>query len=386
VQCRITCTVMRGGTSRGLFFHQKDLPEDIRLRDRILLAAFGSPDPKQIDGLGGAVSVTSKAAIIGPPTAPDADVDYTFGQVSITRPLVDYKGNCGNISAAVGPFAIDEGLVEPVEPVTTVRIHNTNTNKIIVAHVPVKNGKADIEGDCEIAGVPGKWAPILIEFESPGGAVTGKLLPTGSLQDEIDLGEDGLYHVSIVDAANPLVFALAEEMGLTGRETPGEIDNDPRVSRILESIRSEACYRLGLVDSPLKATELSPAIPKVAFVAPSGSYRTAEGKLVEKDQMDFLARSMSMQKAHKSFAITGAVCTAVAASLPGTVVHRVARLHHQGKVTFGHPEGLITLEIEIRESGPSQFQIIKAAVERSARRIMDGSVYIPKKIFQEEKR
>lgn len=385
MQCRIKCTVMRGGTSRGLFFHKKDLPEDSRLRDQILLAAFGSPDPKQIDGLGGAVSVTSKTAIIGPPTASGADVDYTFGQVSITLPLVDYKGNCGNISSAVGPFAIDEGLVKPVEPITTVRIHNTNTHKIIVAQVPVKNGKAVIEGDCEIAGVPGKWARIFLEFESPAGSVTGKLLPTGSLQEEIDLGDDGRYHVSIVDAANPLVFALAEEIGLMGTETPKEIDRDPRILRILERIRSEACFRLGLVASPLDATEQSPAVPKVVFVAPSCSYQTTTGNLVEKNDIDFLARAMSMQKPHKSFQITGAVCAAVAASLPGTVVYQVAQLHHQGRVTFGHPEGAITLKIDIEKSGPDQFHVLKAAVERTARRIMSGYIYIPEKICQEEK-
>lgn len=382
MQRKIPCTVMRGGTSKGLFFRSEVFPGDPVLRDKVILSAFGSPDPKQIDGMGGAVSVTSKLAIIGPPTVPGADVDYTFGQVSITHPLVDYKGNCGNISSAVGPYAVDDGLVPPEEPITTVRIYNTNTKKIIVARVPVSGGKAEVEGDCRIAGVPGTGARITLDFQNPAGSVTGQLLPTGNLQDEFDLGPDGSYRVSIVDAANPLVFVKADQLGLTGAEMPRDIDSNVRASRILERIRSEACFRLGLVSDPGKATALSPAVPKVAYLAKPGDYVTAGGVKVSFLEIDFLARTMSMQRAHRSYAITGAVCTAVAACLPGTVVHEVADFRRRYRVAFGHPDGVITLECSVREKEKGEFVVERVAVERTARRIMDGYVYIPESMFR----
>ncbi|MHB0869781.1 MAG: PrpF domain-containing protein, partial [Chloroflexota bacterium] len=273
-QERIRCVFMRGGTSRGAYLLQKDLPRDPRLRDRVILAIYGSPDPRQIDGLGGADSLTSKVAIIAPSSRSDADVDYTFGQVSIANPVVDYQGNCGNICSGVGPFAVDEGLVPVTEPITRVRIYNTNTKKVIVAEVPVKEGKALVEGDCAIDGVPGTGARIMLDFVDSGGAVTGRLLPTGRVRDTIQV-EDRRYTVSLVDAANPGIFVRAGDLGLKGTELAGEIDANPWLLQELESIRSIGAEMIGLVQDRRDGTRLSPAVPKVAFVSPPHEYRSS---------------------------------------------------------------------------------------------------------------
>ncbi len=381
MQIPIPVTIMRGGTSRGIFFLEKDLPAPGPLRDGVLLRVFGSPDPKQIDGLGGATSVTSKAAVIGPPSVAGADVDYTFAQVSITAPLVDCKGNCGNISSAVGPFAIMAGLVRAIDPVTLVRIHNTNTGKIIVAEVPVENGRVVVEGECRIAGVPGSGARILLNFENPGGAVTGKLLPTGVSRETLptDAGE---YTVSIVDAANPTVFVRAQDIGMRGDETPQEIDADEALLGRLEAIRSAACERIGLVAHRRDATRLSPAVPKMTVVAPPMAYQATSGDSVAPEEIDLTARTMSMQKAHRNFAITGAVCTAVAARVPGTIVAEVTKPPAPSVtgLRLGHPGGVIALEVDVVAEGGS-VTIRRAAVARTARRLMQGLAFIPGELW-----
>ena len=256
------CTIMRGGTSKGIFLMEKDLPQDPQLRDRIILAIFGSPDIRQIDGLGGADSLTSKLAMIAPSNEPGRDIDYTFGAVGIDKPFVDYSANCGNISSAVGPFAIEQGSLKAVEPFTIVRIFNTNTQKMIYARVPVQKGKVVSEGDYAIDGVPGTGAKIELSFIDPGGATTGRLLPTGNVVDEVRLDTGEKVPLTIVDAGNPTAFVRAE-IGLQGNELPAEFDQDER--RKLETIREKVAELMGI--------SLSPSIPKIAFVAPPQDYQ-----------------------------------------------------------------------------------------------------------------
>ena len=264
-----SCTIMRGGTSKGIFLRAEELPQDPGLRERIILAVFGSPDIRQIDGLGGADSLTSKLALVSPAGEPGRDVDYTFGAVGIDRAFVDYSSNCGNISSAVGPYAIDRGLVKPVAPFTTVRIYNTNTRKMIYAKVPVKAGKVVSEGDYEIAGAPGSGARIDLTFMDPAGAVTGRLLPTGHAVDEIELASGERYAVTIVDAGNPTAFVRAEELNLIGDELPAAVDPDRDLRARLDAIRRKVAVLAGI--------PFSESIPKVCFVTPAREYRTAAG-------------------------------------------------------------------------------------------------------------
>jgi methylitaconate Delta-isomerase len=367
---------MRGGTSRGAFLRAEDLPDDPALRDALILGLYGSPDARQIDGLGGADPLTSKVAIIGPPSRPDADVDYTFGQVRVNEPTIDYKGNCGNMSSAVGPFAIDEGLVPAADGLNRVRIHNTNTAKVIVAEVQVKNGKALACGETEIPGVPGSAAGIMLDFLDSGGSVTGKLLPTGNPRDELET-PSGQFTVSLVDAANPCVFVRAADLLIRGTELPAEISANQRLMAVLEQIRSAAAVRLGFVDDSSRATAVTPAIPKVAFVASPTSYTTSGGREVSSDEINLVARCMSMQTPHKAYAVTVFICTAAAARVAGTVVNEVYR---QGtppsQVRLGHPGGVMIADVVV-EHGPDGFRLTRAALARTARRIMDGTAYVP---------
>ena len=380
MQVGIPVVIIRGGTSKGLFFHEKDLPADQTLRDEILLAAMGSPDPRQIDGMGGSYSTTSKVAIIGPSSRPDADVDYTFAQVSVTQALVDYKGNCGNISSGVGPFAIDEGLVEAVEPVTVVRIHNTNTGKIIHAEVPVRDGKADIYGDTAIPGVPGTGAEIRLGFVEPGGSVTGKLLPTGNPLDKWDIPGFGPLEVSFVDAANPVVFVRATDIGMVGTESAEAIDANERWLEILETVRSVAAEKAGLVDDYRKGTDESPAVPKVAVVAPPADYTTAVGEKISADDVDLLARIMSMQRAHRAYALTGGIATASAACIPGTLVEEVTRKDRdpQKPIRLGHPGGSMPLYAVVDTVDGQPFVRSVKSI-RTSRRLMVGTVFVPER-------
>src|SRR5438067_13037720 len=281
-QIKIPAVFMRGGTSNAIVFNARDLPRDRNLWDEIFLGAIGSPDPygRQLDGMGGGISSLSKACIIGAATHPDADVDYTFAQIEVAKATVDYKGNCGNCSSSVGPFAIDEGLGKAVEGATLVRIHNTNTRKLIIAHVPVRDGEAAVEGDFALAGVAGRGARIALDFLDPGGAGTGRLLPTGTPRESID-GIDA----SLVDATNPVVFVRAKDLGLAGTETPQEIDADRALSARLEAIRVEAARRMGIPGSS--------AVPKVAVVTPPVDFTALDGARYRLDQVDLLARVIS---------------------------------------------------------------------------------------------
>ena len=343
---------MRGGTSKGVYILESDLPRDREQWEPLLLRLMGSPDKKQIDGLGGSQSVTSKVAIIKKSDRPDADVDYTFAQVSVDKPLVSYKGNCGNISSGVGPFALEKGLVEAQDGVTTVRIFNTNTGKIIAADVQTPDGEVAYEGDFAIAGVPGTASPIKLKFVEPAGTLGRGLLPTGNAVDTLEVPGFGPVEVSIVDAANPLVFVKAADLGLKGNELPSELDGDPEKLELLEKVRGLAAVKLGLIEDYTRSAWDTPGIPKMTFVAPAGDYTTADGKEIKKGAIDLLSRMMSMQKTHPSYAMTGAMCTAAAAVVPGSIVHQVLS---QGTDTqfirIGHPAGILECGVDYREDG-----------------------------------
>jgi len=377
-QKRIRCVVMRGGTSRALFVMRGELPAQPELRDRVILRMYGSPDVRQIDGMGGADPLTSKLAIIAPPTHNDADVDYTFAQTSIEEPFVDYSGNCGNISSAVGPFAIDEGLVDPVEPTTTVRIHQTNTDCILVAEVPVVNGKAAVEGNYHIDGVPGTGARIELDFSDTAGAVTGNILPTGNPLDRMDVEGVGLVDVSVVDAGNPCVFVRAKDLGTTGTETPDQIDSDKELNDRIERIRGAVAAEIGLVQDWRDAAQKSPYIPFFVLISPPADYVDfTTGRMVDAQEVDFVARLLFMLRTHKAYAVTGTVCTGAAAKIPGTIVYEAARPESHGRALtrIGHPAGVIDVEAIVQSD--DGMDLVRASVGRTARRIMEGYVFVP---------
>ncbi len=368
---------MRGGTSRAIVFHEKDLPEDRAERDAIFLKALGSPDPngRQLDGLGGGVSSLSKIAVVAPSGRKDADVDFTFAQVGVTDETVDYVGTCGNISSAVGPFAVDEGLVRVNEETATVRIFNTNTGKTYHARFPVVEGAAGVNGEFELPGVSGAGAQITLEFMDPGGAATGKLLPSGNAVDTFEIEGVGSIEASMVDATNPMVFVRAKDLGLTGGEGPGLIDAQVEVMVNLEQIRAEAAVRMGLARDRREASESVQAVPKVVLVAPPLEYIDLKGEIIAAEDCDIAARIISMGKTHRAFALTGAMCLAVAARIPGTVVHEAAR-GGAGDIRLGHPSGVQTINAVVAETpgGPVAEKVI---VYRTARRLMEGMVCVP---------
>ena len=380
IQELVRCCIMRGGTSKAIFLLKNDLPKNEELRDKIIRRIFGAPDVREIDGLGGADPLTSKLAIIGPSTRKDCDVDYLFGQVNMVEPMIDYVGNCGNISSAVGPFAIDEGLVEAVEPVTTVRIYQVNTSSVIIAKVPVKGNKAEVEGVHAISGVPGTGAKIALDFSDSAGAITGRLLPTGNVTDVLHIEDEGDIEVSLVDAANPLVFIRAKDLGLAGAETPQDIDSNAELLARIEKIRSFAAVKIGLVDDWKKATVERPYIPFFAICAPPVSYQSwTTGKQVDENSMDLSVRLLFMQQMHKTYPITGTICTVAAAMTPGTIANQVARpgIIERGELRIGHPAGIVTTEGKV-ENENGAFVLKKAIVDRTARCLMKGYAYIPK--------
>jgi methylitaconate Delta-isomerase len=367
---RIRAAIIRGGTSKGVFLFDEDLPRDPVARDKVILTIFGSPDPRQINGLGGADPLTSKAAIIARSARADADVDYTVGYVGIDKANVDYQGNCGNISLAVGPFAVDEGLVPAVEPVTRVRIFNTNTKKILEAEVPVRDGRALVEGDFVVDGIPGSGARIVVNFVNSEGSKTGKLLPTGNVIDSIALDDARKVRCSLVDAAAPAVFVQAEEIGFTGAELPADTQANPRILATLEQIRSKAALLMKL--------DLSPAVPKVAMVAAPRAYQTSTGKTIGESDFDLLARTKSLAVLHKAYAVTGGICVSAAALIEGTVVHEIAgrRAGQSGVVRVGHPSGVSSFLVSVSRKPSGEFELTKSATAGTARRIMEGFVYL----------
>lgn len=366
-QLTVPAVYMRGGTSRAVMFRAEHLPADQPGRDAIMLACLGSPDPnrRQLDGLGGALSSLSKVAIIGPPSRPDADVDYTFGQVAIDAPVVSWRGNCGNISSAVGPYALDEGLVTADGPTVRVRIHNTNTGKIIVAEFATEDGQAAVDGDFVLQGVAGTGAPIRLAFLEPAGAVTGRLLPTGVLREWMEL--PGLrLEVSMVDAANPVVFAAASDFGLSGAETPGWLEAQPDLLARLEALRIAASLRMGIAPTEAAARLQVRNLPQIGLLT-----RSNDPALHIRVQM------ISAGQPHRATPLTGAMCLAVAARLPGTVPHAMAQPVDAGAdMMIGHPSGRLPVAATI-DAGPEPL-VREAVVYRTARRLMQGAVLVPR--------
>lgn len=377
---KIPAMILRGGTSKGVYLMTKDLPEDPAVRDRVILNIFGSPDARQINGLGGADPLTSKVALIAPSKLPDIDVDYTFGYVGIRDAVVDYEGNCGNISSGVGPFAILRGLVPVTEPVTRVRIYNTNTRKVIEAEISVADGEMVTEGDYSIAGVPGSGSKIVLNFIDSAGSKTGKLLPTGNVVDEITLQNGRKVRGSLVDAANPSVFVKAVDIGLTGRELPADAESNPDIIGMMEDIRTTAAVMMGLSSSKEKT---GPAVPKVALVAAPQDYMTSDGDVIKASEVDLLARTKAMAVLHKTYAVTGGICVAVAASIEGTVVHEICGtgINGRNEIRVGHPSGILEIFVEIKKMPDNRWELVKTGVSRTARPIMEGMVYVSKKVF-----
>lgn len=374
--------IQRGGTSKGVFIKQNELPSDHKKRLEVIRKIFGSPDKRQIDGIGGADVLTSKLAIIGASTSPKADVDYTFAQVSFDTDLVDFGGNCGNISAGVAPFAIDEGMVKPVEPITRVRIHQTNTDCILIADVEVKDGKACVEGDCHIDGVPGTGSRIMLNFYDTAGSTTGELLPTGNPMDYLQVEGYGEFPVSIVDAGNVVVFIAAESLGLKGCESTREIEKSRELMDKIEAIRSTAAVKIKMAETREEAALQSAYVPFFSIVSKPQPYISeTDGRSVLADEMDITARLCFMLHMHKTYPGTGAVATGAAARINGSIVHSLLSEESRAHKTLriGHPGGVISVKAKAEYGEGSHIIFKELTYERTSRRIMEGYVYIKDK-------
>jgi probable AcnD-accessory protein PrpF len=385
-QISIRATYMRGGTSKGVFFTPDDLPEaarhDLPARDRFMLRVIGSPDPygKQIDGMGAATSSTSKVVIVSKSDRPDCDVDYLFGAVSIESPVVDWSGNCGNLTSAVGPFAISRGLVAaPRDGIATVRIWQANIHKRIIAHVPMQDGEVVELGDFELDGVTFPAAEVRLEFLDPGAdgdSEGGAMFPTGRRIDTLDVPALGRIDATLINAGNPTIFVQATMLGLSGTELQDVVNGNPALLDKFEAIRAHATVAMGLARSAPEATDTRPHTPKIAFVAPPGAYTASSGKPIAAGDIDLLARIMSMGKLHHAMTGTGAVAIAVAAAIPGTIVNNVLGGTARSQVRFGHPSGTLTVGAEAVEVD-GKWTVTKALMGRSARRLMHGQIFVP---------
>jgi probable AcnD-accessory protein PrpF len=386
-QLRIPAVYMRGGTSKGVFLHPKDLPEDPAARDRILLRIIGSPDPygKQIDGMGGATSSTSKVVLVSKSHRDGCDVDYLFGQVKIDAPAIDWSGNCGNLTTAVGPFAISEGIVPaPRDGVATVRIWQANIGKTIVAHVPMANGEVQETGDFELDGVTFPAAEIVLEFIDPSddkpapaeaGGDGGSMFPTGNLVDDLDVPGVGTLKATMIAAGIPTIFVDAADIGYDGSELQPAINDDRAALAKLEAIRVAGALRMGLIKTAAEAATRQHT-PKVAFVAPPKDYVASSGKKIAAADIDLNVRAMSMGKLHHAMMGTASVAIATAAAVPGTLVNLAAGGGQRDAVRFGHPSGTLRVGASV-EQVDGRWTVTKAAMSRSARVLMEGAVRVP---------
>ena len=385
-QLRIPATYMRGGTSKGVFFRLQDLPEAAQVpgaaRDALLMRVIGSPDPygKQTDGMGGATSSTSKCVIISTASVPDHDVDYLYGQVSIDTAFVDWSGNCGNLSTAVGPFAIANGLIDPArvprDGLCTVRIWQANIGKTIIAHVPMRDGEVQEIGDFELDGVTFPAAEIQLEFIDPSDdGDAGAMFPTGNLVDTLDVPGVGRFEVTMITAGIPTIFLNAADLGYTGTELQPAINEDKAALQKFEAIRAYGALRMGLIPKREDAATRQHT-PKVAFVAPAQDYVSSSGKAIPASAIDLHARALSMGKLHHAMMGTAAVAIGTAAAIPGTLVNRAAGGGEREAVTFGHPSG--TLRVGAQAGlVDGQWTVTKAIMSRSARVLMEGKVRVP---------
>jgi probable AcnD-accessory protein PrpF len=387
-QIRIPATYMRGGTSKGVFFRLQDLPEAAQkpgaARDALLLRVIGSPDPygKQIDGMGGATSSTSKTVILSKSAKPDHDVDYLFGQVSIDKPFVDWSGNCGNLSAAVGPFAISHGLVDagrvPRNGIATVRIWQANIGKTIVAHVPITDGAVQETGDFELDGVTFPAAEVQLEFVDPAAdeeGAGGSMFPTGRLVDDLEVPGVGTLRATMINAGIPTIFVHAQAIGYTGTELQDAINGDAKALAMFETIRAHGALRMGLIGHVDEAAQRQHT-PKVAFVAEPADYTASSGKSVNAAEVDLLVRALSMGKLHHAMMGTAAVAIGTAAAIPGTLVNLAAGGGARNAVRFGHPSGTLRVGAEAVQAN-GEWTVTKAIMSRSARVLMEGWVRVP---------
>ncbi|RBJ80644.1 2-methylaconitate cis-trans isomerase PrpF [Pseudomonas sp. MWU12-2534b] len=387
-QIKIPATYMRGGTSKGVFFNLKDLPEAAQLpgaaRDALLLRVIGSPDPydKQIDGMGGATSSTSKTVILSKSIKADHDVDYLFGQVAIDKAFVDWSGNCGNLSAAVGSFAISSGLVDPARipqnGVAVVRIWQANIGKSIIAHVPITNGEVQETGDFELDGVTFPAAEVQLEFLDPAAeeeGAGGSMFPTGNLVDDLEVPGVGTFKATLINAGIPTIFINAADIGYRGTELQGDINGDPKALAMFESIRAHGALRMGLIQHLDQAAQRQHT-PKVAFVAPPADYQASSGKAIKAGDVDLLVRALSMGKLHHAMMGTAAVAIGTAAAIPGTLVNLAAGGGARSAVRFGHPSGTLRVGAEATQNG-ADWTVVKAIMSRSARVLMEGWVRVP---------
>jgi 2-methylaconitate cis-trans-isomerase PrpF len=377
-QQKLPAVFMRGGTSNAVVFHERDLPRDRALWDEIFLAAIGSPDPygRQLDGMGGGISSLSKVCVVGAPTRPDADIDYTFAQVLVKEARVDYGANCGNMSAAMGPFAVDEGLVKAHGREALVRIHNTNTKKIIWSRFAVDDGLAAVDGDLAIPGVAGTGAPVRLEFREPGGATTGQLLPTGNVADMLEVPGYGSFKASMIDAANAAVFVRAADLGLKGTEMPEAIETDPALMKKLAAIRIAASLAMRIAGTPEEAAKRS-AVPFVGFVSAAQDAHTLTGDTLRAGDFDLTGRVISNGQPHRALPLTVSLCMAVAARLEGSVVHEAARATDDGDapIRIAMPSGVLVVGANVRRTNGA-WHAEQGAFYRTQRRMFEGQVLV----------